>query len=112
MNYRLAITENKSWLKMIELRSVKRAFNQEISHVTATMDLYSDSAEDLETVCYFLDFHDIKESPKKTQKPVTDLLESGQLAQSESQKDFNCKDEFAGKKIPCPGEDLIYFNTL
>jgi hypothetical protein len=76
------------------------------------MDLYSASADDLETVCYFLDFHDIKESPKKIQKPVTDLLESGQLAQSESQKDFNCKDEFVGKKMSYAGEDLIYFSTL
>jgi hypothetical protein len=50
-------------------------------------------------VC-FLDFQEINESPKKIQKPDIDLLVSGQLAQSESQKAFKCRAEEAGKKIP------------
>jgi hypothetical protein len=50
------------------------------------MEQYSTSAEDLETVTCFFDFHKINESPKKTQNPVTNLLVLGQPAQSESQK--------------------------
>ena len=78
------------------------------------MDQYPASADDLETVCCYLDFHEIKESPKKTQKPVTDLQEFGQPAQFESQNAFNCKDEDVGKKKKNlrPREDLIYLRTL
>ena len=48
------------------------------------MDLYSASVEDFETVCCFLELQETKESPMKMQKPLTDLLLSGQEAQSES----------------------------
>ena len=44
------------------------------------MALYSDLADDLETTCYFLYFHDIKDSPRNTQKPKIDLLLSTQAA--------------------------------
>jgi hypothetical protein len=87
-------------------------FSRDISQVTAAIDRYSASADDLDTVCCFLDFQDIKESPRKTQNPVTDLLESGQPVQSESQKAFRRKVEAAEKKIPWPGEDLRYLKTL
>jgi len=50
------------------------------------IERYSASAEDLKMVVCFLDFQEISDSPKKMQKPVTDLLVSGHLAQSESQK--------------------------
>ena len=46
--------------------------------------LYSASEELLDMVCCILDFHDTRDSPKKTEKPVRDLLESGHVAQSES----------------------------
>jgi hypothetical protein len=46
--------------------------------------LYSASAEDLEIVVCFFDFQEIKELSRKTQYPVTDLLESTQPAQSKS----------------------------
>ena len=75
-------------------------FSQDISHVTTAIDRYSASADDLDIVCCFLDFHDIKESPRKTQNLVTDLLESGQPVQSESQKAFRCKVEAVEKKTP------------
>lgn len=39
---------------------------------------YSASAEDLAMVVCFLAFHEIKESPRNTQKPMTDFLESRQ----------------------------------
>ena len=49
------------------------------------MDLYSASAEDNEMVSCFFDFQLIGLFPSKTKYPLTDLLESGQNAQSESQ---------------------------
>ena len=55
-------------------KSWKRAVNQIISQVTLAITWYSASIEDRETVLYFLDFHEIKESPRKTQKPLMDLL--------------------------------------
>ena len=61
------------------------------------MALYSASAEDLDMVVCFLDFQETKESPRKMQKPVVDLLESGQEAQLASK---NCIKEEAAKKIP------------
>ena len=47
---------------------------------------YSASVDDLETVGCFFDFQDMRESPRKTQKPVTERRESGHPAQSESEK--------------------------
>jgi hypothetical protein len=53
---------------------------------------YSASANEQDTVCCFLDFQDIRESPwNKQQNPITYFLVSGQPAQSASQKDFNLK---------------------
>jgi len=54
------------------------------------------AAEEWETVCCFFDFHEIKESPKKTQKPVIKRRVSGHPAQSESQKAFKCEAEVDG----------------
>ena len=79
-----------------------------ISQVTLAMALYSASAEERDTVCYFLDFQEINESPRKTQKPLIDLLVSGQVAQSESTKAFNCIEDVEGKKTPCPGVVFTY----
>ena len=56
-----------------------------ISQTATAIDLFSDFAEDCETVCCFFDFHEIKDSPRKTQNPVTDLLVLGHEAQSASQ---------------------------
>jgi len=47
--------------------------------------LYSDLAKDFETTCWFLHFQEIRESPRNTQKPETDLLVSMQAAQLASQ---------------------------
>ena len=47
-----------------------------ISQTAIAMDLYSDSAEDRDIVYCFLDFHEMRDSPKKTQNPITDLLVS------------------------------------
>ena len=56
--------------------------SQTTSLVTVAIDLYFDSAEDLNTTCCFLLFQEISESPKNTQNPVIDLLVSGHVAQS------------------------------
>lgn len=49
--------------------------NQVISQVVNTIALYSALAEDWETICYFLDFHEISASPRKIKYPVINLLE-------------------------------------
>ena len=64
------------------------------------MALYSTSTEDLETMDCFLNFHEIRESPKKTQYPVVDLLVSTQDAQSTSVYAFKCKSDLDDKRIP------------
>ena len=46
--------------------------------------LYSDSAKDLETIFYFLNFQPIKESPRKMQNLDVDLRVSTHEAQSAS----------------------------
>jgi hypothetical protein len=89
---RLIIIENQSRLRMRKLKILKQS-NHVISQVTAAMDWYSASAEDLETVCCFFDFQEIIESPMKTQKPVTERRVSGHAAQFESQKAFNFREE-------------------
>lgn len=67
-------------------KSQRRKSNQTISHTTTAIELYSASANDLETIFCFLDFHETKESPKKIQKPIINLLVSGPDAQSTSAK--------------------------
>ena len=64
------------------------------------MALYSASTENLEITDCFLDFHEIKESPKKTQYPVVDLLVSTQDAQSTFVYAFKCKSDLDDKRIP------------
>lgn len=61
------------------------------SQLVKAMARYSASAEERETVVCFFDFHEINESPRKMQKPVTDLLVSAQPAQSQSVKAFKMK---------------------
>lgn len=60
-----------------------------ISQEVAAKARYSASAEDLDTVLYFLAFHDTSASPRNTQKPVVDFLVSEHEAQSASEKPFN-----------------------
>lgn len=66
-------------------RSLNKEDSHTTSHVALAIDLYSASADDLDTVCCFFDFQEINESPKNTQKPEIDRRVSGQVAQSESQ---------------------------
>lgn len=74
--------------------------NQSNSHPVDAIDLYLDSAEDPDIVCCFLDFQEIKEDPRKTQKPVMERLVSKQPAQSASQKALRRKSDSAEKNKP------------
>lgn len=65
--------------------SLNRLATHTTSDVNVAKLLYSASVELLETVCYFLDFQEMGESPNFNIKPVTDLLVLGQAAQSASQ---------------------------
>lgn len=89
-------------------KSLYKESSHIISHVAFTIDLYSASADDLDTVCRFLDFQEIREFPMKTQKPLIDFLVSEQDAQSESAKPFSSVDEDDEKKMPCPTVLLTY----
>ena len=86
--------------------------SQTISLVTVAMALYSDSTEDLDTTCCFLHFQEIKESPRKMQKPKTDLLVSGHAAQSASQYDLSFNSDSADRNKPWPGLLFKYLRIL
>jgi len=48
--------------------------------VVAARAWYSASDELLDMVCCFLDYQDIRDSPKYTEKPIMDLRVSGHVA--------------------------------
>lgn len=75
------------------------------------MARYSDSAEDRDTVVCFLLFHEIKQSPKNRQYPVTDLLVDKHFPQSASTNALNLKDPDLEKEIPLPGDFFRYLKT-
>jgi hypothetical protein len=75
-------------------------------HVTA-MALYFALVEEQDMVCCFLDFQEIKESPRNKQKPMIDFLVSGQVAQCASQKALSLKSDEAGKNNPWLGANLM-----
>ena len=69
---------------------------------------YSDSAEDLDTVVYFLVFHEIRAPPRKMQYLVIDCLVIEHQAQFASQNPLSSKFPLAKKYNPCPGAPLRY----
>ena len=69
---------------------------------------YSDSADVLNIVVYFLVFHEIRALPRKMQYPVIDRLMIEHRAQSTSQNPLSSKFPLAGKYNPCPGAPLRY----
>ena len=73
---------------LVELMPKSRSsfFNHSSSPVVAAMARYSALADDLEMVVCFFAFQETKDSPRKTQKPVTDLRVSKQEPQSASEK--------------------------
>ena len=48
--------------------------------------LYSNTVDDLDIICCFLDFQETKEFPIKTQYPMVDLQVSGHATQFASAK--------------------------
>ena len=64
------------------------------------MARYSASTKDFKIVFYFLAFQETRESPRKKQKPIIDLLESKHKPQSTSEKALSCKVECEEKKSP------------
>ena len=65
------------------------------SQVRSVISLYSDSAFDLETMTYFLLFHDTRFPPTKTQYPLVGLISIGQPVQSTVQRLGRVGDESA-----------------
>ena len=82
-----------------------------ISQVVIAMTRYLALAEDLETMDCFLECQEMRESPKKMRKPVTDLWVSEHLAQSESQNPLSCMGFVEEKNKPCPEVPLRYCRT-
>jgi len=72
--------------------------NQTIFLVKDAITWYSALVEDWETIDYFLFFQEIKESPKKMQKLVTDLRSVGSLSWSVSKYAYSFKEEVDGIK--------------
>jgi len=67
------------------LISASNQSNQTISFVVDVIAWYSVSAEEWETIDCFLLFQEIRKSPRKIQKPVTDLRSVGSLSWSASE---------------------------
>lgn len=92
--------------------SLKRAESQVISHDARALDRYSASAvERATTDCFFI-FHEMGDAPRRTQNPVVDHLDMGQVAQSLSQYALSSATEEENNKMPCPGFELIYRSSL
>lgn len=77
---------------------------QVTSAAAGAIALYSDSGDDLEMVIYFLDFQAMGELPKSKTYHMIDLLDSGQGAQSKSEKACKVRLSKDCNKIPCPLE--------
>lgn len=83
-----------------------------ISQTATAKELYSNFVKDRDIVFCFLDFHEIKESPGKTQKLVIDLLMSGQEAESTFAKAIRCRSDLLEKNKPCSRVALRYCKIL
>ncbi|XP_019236486.1 PREDICTED: uncharacterized protein LOC109216760 [Nicotiana attenuata] len=92
--------------------SEKSPNNHTISKTADAMLRYSASALLRETVCYFLDLHEINESPSLTAYPLTDIRVIGHAAQSESQKAVSVSTFSLFNRTPIPGVPFRYLTTL
>ncbi|OIT33097.1 beta-glucosidase 16 [Nicotiana attenuata] len=108
------IKYHKAYLASLA-RSISSLSNV-VSHTTSdtalAILLYSASAELLDTVFCFFDFHEIKELPYFTKKPDTDFLILGHEAQSASQYTLNMLLLLLLSRIPIPGTLLMYLSLL
>ena len=89
-------------------KSFRRKVSHCNSHVVIASVLYSASYELLDIVCCFFYFHEIRDSPKKIEKLVTDFLVFGQVAQLESLYPWSCMEMLWLKKMPEHGFPLRY----
>lgn len=89
-------------------KSASKYFMNWISAVAFAIDLYSASAEDLDTTCCFLGFHDIKQVPNIMQNQLIDLLVTWHAAQSASQYTLICNLLCNLYNKPLPG--VFYLN--
>lgn len=80
--------------------SLRKLINQKSSHTATTIALHSNSANDLETVCCFLDFQETKDSLIKTQYHVVCLQVSEHAAQSASAKVLICNSDLLENNKP------------
>ena len=76
------------------------------------MALYSASAELLETVTYFFDFHEIRDSPYLIKYPVIDFLLLIHEPQSASQNTCKLFPPVDDIRIPKPGSVFKYLTSL
>uniref|UniRef100_K7LMX4 Cationic amino acid transporter C-terminal domain-containing protein n=1 Tax=Glycine max TaxID=3847 RepID=K7LMX4_SOYBN len=85
------------------------------------MDQYSTSAEERDTVCCFLVFHEIEEHPSRTNHPIRDLRVKRHLVQSESHQSDSCRSQSLHNKTLCPifpfrgvvnGAATVYFSYI
>ena len=105
-----SLSQNKNVAYLLSIsKSRNNCLNHIISQAVEAIALYSALAEERDIVACFLDFHETKESPRKMQNPVIDLLESKHLPQSTSQNALNLKLDLADKKIPWPRFCFKYF---
>ena len=65
---------NGAWAVCGVFKSCSIKSNQVSAKHVLAIARYSTSADDLETLACFLDFHEISEFSRKTQYPITDLL--------------------------------------
>ena len=72
------------------------------------MDWYSASTDERETIGCFLDFQEMREVLRNTQKPEIEQRVSGQETQSEFAKALSCTLEFDEKKSLWPRVRLMY----
>jgi len=66
----------------ITLRLDKILFNHFNSQVVIAIERHLASTDDLDTICCFFVFQEIRESPRNIIQPVSDLQVSGQPSQS------------------------------
>ena len=83
---------------MMHPQTKKKTFHHLISHVTATIERYSVSAEDLDTMTCFFVFQEIRECLRKTNHPVIERLVSGQVVQSKSHQPDKDKSHQSGEE--------------
>ena len=80
--------------------SLRKLINQTSSHIATAIALHSNSANDLETVCCFLDFQETKDSLIKTQYHAVYLWVSRHAAQSTSAKALICNSDLLENNKP------------